>query len=173
MIKVFGTLGVVISLARLCVPYPTDVKEGVVFCAAKQIPFVGVLYELAESRPVVDDKQRFADFYAIVSDVYGMRFDGPLPSVRPLVKWLDYANAVPMSCTDDVRSALGKSGVLICRNPEEQRFLTHIYLNIMNSVNKKPLVNYGGLVPECFGVGMKSVVTQALVQKWAYPNRQK
>lgn len=173
MIKGFGTPGVVISLARLCVPYPTEVKEGVALCEAKQIPFVGVLCELAESRPVVDDKQRFADFYAIVSDVYGMRFDGAVPSVRPLVKWVDYANAVPMSCTDDVRDALGKTGVLICRNPDEQRFLTHIYLNIMNSLNKKPLVNYGGVVPECFGIGMKNEAIRSLVQKWARPNRQK
>ena len=121
----------------------------------------------------MDDKQRFGEFYSIVSDVYNLSFDGAVPSVRPLVKWFKHASAVPMSCAADVRKALGDAGILICRNPDEQRFLAHIYLNIINSLNKKPLTSYVGSVPECFGAGMKNPVTRSLVQKWAYPNRQK
>ena len=52
MIEGFGTPGVVISLARLCVPYPTDMNEGVAVCEAKRMPYAGVLYELAKMRPL-------------------------------------------------------------------------------------------------------------------------
>ena len=163
-----------INLARVCIPSPEYNTGKEVFNTIQRGSLDGVLFELLDNAPNNDDLSRYREFYEIVDGVYNMScVVSPLPLKRPFVQWYqmnDFGKSVASGGKDKQnRYVVVQSAVLVCHTMEEYRFLSHIYLNFLNSLNGRPLVACSQKVPARFDADLKNERVRALVQKWAGP----
>ena len=167
-----------ISLARVFIPSPEyDALAGGMYgVCAKALD--GVLCELVEEMPNRDDLLMYREFYEILDGVYNMScVSGVLPSVKPFVRWYRSNKSSVVLAEDRIsqqnRRKLQEPSVLACVTMEEYRLLEHIHSNFVNNLNNKPVINYTQKLPACFDAELKNDRVRALVQKWAFPQRQK
>ncbi len=167
-----------INLARVFIPSPEyDALAGGVYgVCAKALD--GVLCELVDAMPNRDDLPMYREFYEILDGVYNMTcVSGLMPVTKPFVRWYQ-ANKVSVGQADD---RLGQqkhrysqdANVLNCGTMEEYHLLEHIHSNFVNKLNNRPMTNYTKKLPACFDTDLKNERVRALVQKWAFPQRQK
>ena len=166
--------GIVIDLARICIPYPTGFSSQGETVGIKVAGYDKLAYDFFKGYSNSDDVEKMRDFYDIVSHAYNIDL-GQMPSVRPYVSWVDWNKkngGVLVNCDKARKEEILKKCNTLIVPREEQEFLTHLRTNIAWAELGGFVFDYQKRVPERF-MQIKNPRVCKVLQQMAFPESQK
>ena len=166
--------GIIIDLARICIPYPTGFSSKGETVGIKVLGYDRLAYDFFKDMPNSDDVERRGCFYDIVSQAYNIDL-GKMPQVRPYVSWVDWNKkngGVLVNCNKETKEEILKNCNTLIVPREEQEFLVHLHLNMARSRAGDFMFNWKKTVPERF-IHIQDSKVRDLMQKIAFPESQK